>query len=49
MLFFKVFANEAPVEAAYIDVWTETPGGAFAAYGSVLDNRTNDPITVYPQ
>ena len=47
--FFRVFSNEAPVEAAYIDVWTETPGGAFAAYGSVLDNGTNDPITIYPQ
>ncbi len=25
----RVFAGEAPVEAAFIDVWTETPGAAF--------------------
>jgi len=45
----RVFAGEAPVEAAYIDVWTETPGAAFMAYGSVLDNQTSDPTTVLPQ
>lgn len=45
----RVFAGEAPVAAAYIDVWTETEGGAFMAYGSVIDNRTSDPITVLPQ
>lgn len=45
----QVFSGEAPTAAAYIDVWTETPNGAFAAYGSVLDNRTSDPITVLPQ
>jgi hypothetical protein len=44
-----VFAGEAPVEGAYIDVWTETEGGAFTAYGSVLDNLTDDPTTVLPQ
>ena len=45
----RVFAGEAPVEAAYIDVWTDTPGAAFIAYGSVLDNQTSDPTTVLPQ
>jgi len=45
----RVFAGEAPVEAAFIDVWTETPGGAFMAYGSVLDNQSSDPTTVLPQ
>lgn len=45
----QVFAAEAPVEGAYIDVWTNTEGGAFAAYGSVLDNMTSDPTTVLPQ
>ena len=45
----RVFEGEAPVEAAYIDVWTETPGAAFMAYGSVLDNSTSDPTTVLPQ
>ena len=45
----QVFAGEAPVEGGYIDVWTETEGAAFAAYGSVLDNMTSDPTTVLPQ
>ncbi len=45
----QVFANEAPVEGAYIDVWTSTEDGAFAAYGSVLDSMTSDPTTVLPQ
>jgi hypothetical protein len=45
----RVFAGEAPVEGGYIDVWTETEGGAFMAYGSVLDNLTSDPTTVLPQ
>lgn len=45
----RVFSDLSPVEAAYVDVWTETPGGAFAAYGSVLDNQTSDPTTVLPQ
>lgn len=35
-----------PPVAGYIDVWTETAGGAFATYGSVLDNQTSDPTTV---
>jgi hypothetical protein len=45
----QVFGGEAPVEGGYIDVWTETDGAAFAAYGSVLDNMTSDPTTVLPQ
>lgn len=45
----KVFEAEAPIEAAYIDVWTETPDAAFLAWGSVLDNRTSDPATIFPQ
>jgi len=45
----RVFGAEAPVEGGYIDVWTETEGAAFAAYGSVLDNATSDPTTVLPQ
>jgi len=45
----QVFGAEAPVEGGYIDVWTETEGAAFAAYGSVLDNTTSDPTTVLPQ
>ena len=45
----RVFADSQPVEAAYIEVWTTTTGGAFAAYGSVLDNQSSDPTTVLPQ
>ena len=45
----RVFAAEAPVAGGYIDVWTTTEDGAFAAYGSVLDNLTSDPTTVLPQ
>jgi hypothetical protein len=45
----RVFSDVAPVEAAYIDVWTDTTGGAFSAYGSVLDNDSSDPTTVLPQ
>lgn len=45
----RVFGGEAPVEGGYIDVWTETEGAAFAAYGSVLDSATSDPTTVLPQ
>jgi len=45
----RVFGAEAPVEGGYIDVWTETDGAFFAAYGSVLDNETSDPTTVLPQ
>ncbi len=45
----RVFSDVAPAEAAYVDVWTDTTGGAFAAYGSVLDNDSSDPTTVLPQ
>lgn len=45
----QVFLNDAPVVGGYIDVWTSTEGGSFAAYGSVLDNATSDPTTVLPQ
>jgi hypothetical protein len=45
----SVFFGEAPVNGGAIDVWTTTEGGAFAAYGSLLDNTTSDPTTVLPQ
>jgi PKD repeat protein len=45
----EVFADAAPVEAASVIVWTQTPGAAFAAYGSVLDNATSDPTTIMPR
>jgi hypothetical protein len=45
----RVFRAEAPVAGGYIDVWTETDGASFAAYGSILDSATSDPTTVLPQ
>ena len=45
----RVFNDVAPIEAAYVDVWTTTTGGMFGAYGSVLDQLTSDPTTVMPQ
>lgn len=45
----RVFNDVAPVAAAYVDVWTTSPGAYFAAYGSVLDSETSDPTTVLPQ
>ncbi len=44
----RVFQSLAPI-IGYVDVWTETPGGAFVAYGSVVDNGTGDPTTISPQ
>ncbi len=37
------------VSGARLVVSTPTPGGAFAAYASVIDNRTNDPRTLLPR
>ena len=45
----RVFSAEAPIEGAYVDLWTTTPGGSFLAWGSVLDNKTSDPATIFPQ
>jgi len=44
-----VFDADAPVIGGYVDVWTTTDGGAFAAYGSLLDNITSDPTTLPAQ
>jgi len=44
-----VYKNEAPIEAAYMDVWTETPGGKFMVFSSVVDNGTSDGTVVQPQ
>jgi len=33
-------------EVGYAEVWTETPGGKYLAYGSVVDNITGDPTYV---
>ncbi len=38
-----------PLDAGRISVSTQTPGGAIAAYASVIDNVTNDPRTLLPR
>ncbi len=45
----RVLAPYAPIEAAYVEVWTMTSGGAFTCYGSVLDEVSSDPTTVLPR
>jgi hypothetical protein len=45
----RVLSDEAPVLGASVDVWTETPGAAFTAYGSLVDNGTSDPTTILPR
>ena len=44
----RVFQAYAPV-SGYVDVWTDTAGAAFAAYGSVVDAGTGDPTTILPE
>jgi hypothetical protein len=47
----KIFSRVAPTSVAdgYAIVKTTTGGGRFAAYASVVDNRTGDPIYVPAQ
>ena len=45
----RVMGDVSPIEGAWMEVWTDTVDGAFAVYGSVLDNLTSDPTTVLPQ
>lgn len=44
----RIFRPYQPIEAGYADVWTDTAGGVFTCYGSVIDNQTSDPTTVLP-
>ena len=44
-----IYGDEAPVEAAYMDVWTDTVGGKFMVFSSVVDNGTSDGTVVQPQ
>jgi len=37
------------LEVGRLSVSTDTPGGNFAAYASVIDNVTNDPRTILPR
>lgn len=45
----RVLRSFQPIEAAYAEIWTDTTGGSFAAYGSVLDEGTSDPTLVVPR
>ncbi len=36
------------VDYGYVDVWSDTAGASFLAYGSVVDNGTGDPTTIWP-
>ncbi len=44
----RFLSGQGPITGAFVDVWTLTPAACFAAYVSVLDNETSDPLTVYP-
>ena len=43
----QIFSNHAPV-SGYADVRANKDGAAFYCYGSVLDNKSNDPTTILP-
>ena len=45
----RVFRTFSPVDVGYVDVWTTDADASFYAYGSVLDNATDDPTTILPQ
>jgi hypothetical protein len=45
----RVLRPYRPIEAAYAEVWTDTTGGAFTTYGSILDEGTSDPTLVTPR
>ena len=45
-VFQRVTASE--VSDGYVLLSTSTPGGAFLAYASVVDNRTGDPVCIFP-
>jgi len=44
----RVLEDYMPVNG-YVAVRSDTDGGLFYCYGSVVDNVTNDPMTVLPQ
>jgi hypothetical protein len=45
----RVMRSFRPIEAGYAEVWTDTSGGAFTTYGSILDEGTSDPTLVVPR
>jgi hypothetical protein len=46
--FNRIFSAYQPVNG-YVDVRSNTEGGKYYCYGSVLDNVTSDPTTILPQ
>jgi len=40
--------TQTQVSGAYVDVWPDTTGASFLVYGSVVDQRTGDPMTLWP-
>ncbi len=48
----RAFVNRLAVDdvpaGAFIDVSTDSPGATFLAYASVIDNHSDDPITIWP-
>jgi hypothetical protein len=45
----RVMRPFRPIEAGYAEVWTDTTGGVFTTYGSILDEGTSDPTLVIPR
>jgi hypothetical protein len=45
----RVMRPYRPIVAGYAEVWTDTSGGAFTTYGSILDEGTSDPTLVVPR
>lgn len=45
----RVMRPYRPIVAGYAQVWTDTVGGAFTTYGSILDEGTSDPTLVIPR
>ena len=47
---FRAFtrATQDAVDDGYIDLWTDTAGGLFYGYASVVDNLSGDPVYVRP-
>jgi hypothetical protein len=45
----RVMRPFRPIAGGYAEVWTDTIGGAFTTYGSILDEGTSDPTLVIPR
>jgi len=45
----RVMRPYRPIAGGYAEVWTETIGGVFTTYGSILDEGTSDPTLVVPR